>query len=80
MADSPVRVFYQDDPRLAHTLVGRLHKEIAEKSEQVARGLAEDHEDYKSRVGYIMGLQRAVDMAENIDKELREDTDARRAS
>lgn len=80
MAESPIRVYYADDPRLAHTLAGSLRKEIAEKSIQLTRGMAEDWADYKGRSEYIKGLQRAVDLAENIETELRGDRDVRRSA
>lgn len=80
MAESPVRAYYGDDPRLAQTLIGRLKLEINDKASQVARGLADDWGDYQRRVGVIEGLNEAVRIAEQTEKDLRGEPDARRSA
>jgi hypothetical protein len=72
MAESPVRVYYSEDPRFAQLFVGRLQQEISTRGSQVIRGLAEDWGDYQRRVGVIEGLSEAVRIAEQTDKDLRE--------
>ena len=66
---SPVRAYYGDDPRLAGRLEARLKQEINEYAGQLARGLADDWPDYKERVGVIKGLERAVEIAQEIAKQ-----------
>jgi hypothetical protein len=77
MAESPVRVYYGEDPRLAQSVIGRLRQEITDRASQVARGLAGDWGDYQRRVGVIEGLNEAVKIAEQAEKDLRGEPDAR---
>ncbi len=70
--ESAVRLFAPDHPALAHTVAARLVKEIQAKSEQVAQGYPADWADYRQRVGELKGLQRAIEICQEIDKEMRE--------
>jgi hypothetical protein len=72
LPESPVSVYYDGDPRLNRMLIGALNTEIAERSGHVASGSASDHADYKERCGYIAGLKRAVEIAQETEKKLRD--------
>ncbi len=65
-----VRIFALDHPQVARTLRGRLMKRQADLVTQLGVGNAEDFADYKARVGVIKGLQEAVEMCEQANKEL----------
>lgn len=70
--ESPVQVYYDGDPRLNRALVKALTDEINERSLHVANGLATDYADYKERTGCIAGLKRAVAIAQETEKKLRD--------
>jgi hypothetical protein len=72
LPESPVRAYYDGDPRLNRALQASLNREIAEKSEQVARRLAGDWGDYCERCGFIAGLKRAAEIAAETEKQLRD--------
>ena len=72
LPESPVRCYYDDDPRVSRALVSRLNREISERACQVARGLADDWGNYKERCGFIQGLEWAKEIAEETEKKMRE--------
>jgi hypothetical protein len=71
-AASAFRLFSLDHPHLARTLRAKLHKRQGEFAAQLAGGLADDWPDYKHRSGVIQGLQEAIEMCEQEEKELRD--------
>ncbi len=64
-----VEIFPLDHPRMARTLAGRLEKRRLELQAQLANGNAEDWPDYKERVGVIRGLQDAINIAGELEKD-----------
>ncbi len=70
MSGDALRLFALDHPHVARTLRGKLMKRQAELVAQIGAGLAEDFPDYKGRVGVIRGLQEAIDLCEQTNKEL----------
>lgn len=72
LPESPVRRYYDDDPRVSRALVAQLRMEIAERAPPVLRGLADDWADYRGRTEYIKGLERAIEIAQEIEKKMRE--------
>lgn len=72
MADNPqaVRYFVPDNPQLVRVLRLKLqelvHKEIA----ALASNYAQDWPDYKFRTGKIQGLNDAIQVCEEAEKEL----------
>lgn len=65
-----LRIFALDHPHVARTLYGRLKKRQEELVVQNGIGLAEDFADYRHRAGVIHGLQEAIDLCEQTNKEL----------
>lgn len=65
-----VRIFALGHPHVADTLRDRLMKRQADLVAQIGVGNAEDFADYKGRVGVIRGLQEAIDLCEQVNKEL----------
>lgn len=69
-ADTSVTIFPLDHPRLSRTLKGKLEQRRIELMAQLANGNAEDWPDYKERVGAIRGLEQAIAIAAEIEKDL----------
>ncbi len=64
-----VELYALDHPRMARTIAGRLEKRRIELMAQLAEGNAADWPDYKERVGVIRGLQNAIDIAGELEKD-----------
>lgn len=64
-----VRTIGRDDPRLPQTLRGKLSARQTQLMTQLASGSAEDWPDYKHRAGVIRGLQEAMDICTEIERE-----------
>ena len=71
MAASPVRLYAEDHPVLANKLRQQLEKARQEKFDQLS--LAQDWPDFRERRGIIAGLKEAMDMCEQLEKQLTGD-------
>lgn len=69
-ADSSLTIFPLDHPRMARTLAGRIAARKRDLEMQLMAGNAEDWADYKQRIGVIRGLNEAIDIAGELEKEL----------
>lgn len=69
--NSAVRLYAPDHPELANTVAKRLHKEMAPLAQAIADGCAISFDDYRYRCGVLRGMQAAIDICKEIDKELR---------
>lgn len=69
-ASSAVRLYAEDHPVLARRLRDKLEHAKAELLINLAAGYASDWADYKYRVGQVAGLDAAVKLAIETDKEL----------
>ncbi len=56
--------------RLYQLLLNRVKEEVFKYSESICGGEAEDYTRYKEACGYIRGLNDAVKILEEIEKEL----------
>ena len=68
-ADTAVTIFGLDNPRLSQTLKGVLLKRKSELLINLTN--AEDWPDFKERVGVIKGVQEAIDVCDEIEKNER---------
>lgn len=69
-ASSAVRLYAEDHPVLARRLRDKLEQAKASLLLDLASGYAADWADYKYRVGQVAGLDAAVRLAIEADKEL----------
>jgi len=58
------------DVRLLISARKQINELIESRTEAVASGLAEDHAAYKQRCGEIQGMRMALDVMENIVREM----------
>lgn len=72
MADSAVRFFAPDDPRLASRLKAKLKAQENELRQAISDGFATDHADYKGRCGVVAGLKLAAELCDQVEKELEQ--------
>jgi hypothetical protein len=72
MAESAVRLYAPDHPALAHTVRGKLVKERAKLASELADGFAKDWPDVKHRTGKIAGIDTAIAICDEVEKDLRE--------
>lgn len=56
-----VRIFAVDTPRTAETLKAKLLQLVANHTQQLADGYAQDWPDYQRRRGVVQGLKLAID-------------------
>ncbi len=56
--------------RLYNLLLAAVKEEVSKYSESICSGQAEDYPTYREVVGYIRGLNNAVRLLEDIEKEL----------
>lgn len=70
MADSALRLYAENHPALAGTLRVRLEARRSELIKQNGEGYSQDWSDYKHRAGVIQGLQDAIDICEQAEKDL----------
>lgn len=67
---SAVRLYASDHPALAQTLSAKLRKACAEKIAEIGRGYASDWGDYQKRVGTIVGLEAALQLCAESEREI----------
>ena len=72
MNDPSFRSYLSDHPLLAANLPARIKKEQDERRLQVSEGYATDYADYRERIGVIKGLQVAIQLCEQLNRELQE--------
>jgi hypothetical protein len=65
------QLYSLDHPQVARTLRGKLLARKVELVGQMAAGNAQDFADYKQRVGVIRGIDEALAICEEIEKEER---------
>ena len=65
----PVRFFVDDDQRLPQTVASQLKLVRKKKVDELGGGYAQTFEDYKLRVGFIKGLEAAIEICEEAEKE-----------
>jgi hypothetical protein len=66
------RTFALDTPFTARTLHAKLEKQKDDLSAQVADGWAKDWADYNRRVGVIEGLEIAMSICVDVEKQERQ--------
>jgi len=71
VSESAFTLYALDNPALAHTLRAKLIKRRNELVGQLAGGYVQDWPDYKHRVGTIAGIDEAIGICEQIEKEER---------
>lgn len=69
MADA-VHYFVPNNPVVARTLRQKLAARVAELSEQLGSGSAQDWADYNRKVGCIWGLTDAIAECERVEKDM----------
>lgn len=67
---SAVRLFADDHPTLARTVKAKLVDRRSELGVQMAEGYASDWPDYNRRAGVIKGLNEAIEICEQAEKDL----------
>ena len=67
----PVHFFAAESPQANRSLRARLKTEIANQCSQLAAGSAQDWPDYQKRVGRILGMNDALTMLDEIEKDQR---------
>ena len=74
MADrTAVQYFVPENPNLTRTLRGKLHEHMQKLSEALVKSYGiKDFPDYQRRVGVIEGLNTALTLCDEADKELGE--------
>ena len=65
-------VYALDSPRVARTLRQKLEKRQAELAAPIVGGLVSDWQDYWRRVGVLQGLDEALRVCDDIEKEAEE--------
>lgn len=68
-APASIRVSINDHGRLPSTLRARLEKRLVELNTTLV--LSQDWPDHRHRVGQIMGLNEAIDICAQIEKDMR---------
>ena len=58
-----------DTPRVARTIRGKLERRRAELAEFIVQGTVMDWADYKRRVGVLEGIDEALRVCDDIEKE-----------
>ncbi len=58
-----------DTPRVARTIRGKLEKRKAELADFIVHGQIMDWADYKRRVGVLEGIDEALRVCDDIEKE-----------
>ncbi len=58
-----------DTPRVARTIRGKLNKRKEELSDFIVSGQVMDWADYKRRVGVLEGIDEALRVCDDIEKE-----------
>lgn len=66
-----LQIYSLDHPQIARTLRAKLIKRRQELGSALADGYAEDWGDYKGRAGVIKGLDEAIAICEQVEKEGR---------
>lgn len=72
MAKQPEPVtLHAEDPRIPVTLRGTLQKALEELKNAMTFGAGvEDYPAYRERVGQARGLQQAIEICQNLEKDL----------
>lgn len=65
-----VRFFAPEHPQTPRTLRGKLEKLMAEKTGMLAEGSASGFADYKLRIGEIRGLNEAIEICREAEKDM----------
>jgi hypothetical protein len=72
MTASPIRYFVPETPQSARNLRAKLTDERAKLAEQVASGIALDFALYKERCGVIKGIDIALKLCTEVERDLRD--------
>ena len=67
---SPIRLFVPDNPILARTLRQKLELERNKLGQSIVLGFAADWPDYRERIGVIKGLNLAIELCLEAEKQL----------
>ena len=62
-------VYALDSPQGVRTFKAKLEKRRAELASQIADGSAKDWSDYKHRVGVLEGIDEALRVCDDLEKE-----------
>ena len=60
-------IFHVESPYVLRNLRDRLISRKAELIQQLAGGLASDHEDYRYRIGTLVGLDEALNLIDELE-------------
>lgn len=66
---SGFNVYALDSPQVARTIKQRLLKRREELAAAIASGLVSDWSDYKHRVGVLEGIDEALRVCDDLEKE-----------
>lgn len=66
---SGFQVYALDSPQVARTIRAKLEKRQAELASAIADGSAKDWADYQRRVGVLEGIDEALRVCDDIEKE-----------
>ncbi len=69
---SAVSFYPTDHPTLNITVKNRLAQMMRERQEDLALGLAQDWADYRYRCGVVQGLSLAIELCDEVFRELSE--------
>lgn len=65
------RIYALDHPQIARTLKERLAKRKHELGSAIVYGSAMDWADYKERIGVVKGIDEAIVICDQVEKEER---------
>ena len=67
------QLYAEDHPHLTRKASAKIQQRMAELSGQLGGGLAQDWPDYKHRAGVIAGLNEALAICDETEKQLNGD-------
>jgi hypothetical protein len=72
MAESAVHFYAPDHPAIANTMRSKLAKERTNLASELADGFAKDWADVKHRTGVIAGIDIAIAICDQAERDLRD--------